>query len=155
LYSIVGILALMSVVVSATAKGTATYKSKTRSVTVTFRHAFLVKMPEAATGKPIRRLLLTVTDISAALKACKTSTCIGDIPEGMTVDFDSGARLPYWFVANDQLTQYSGMATKPSASLTADTPARLAGTLKFDDSGAGGPVVDVTFDANLVTEIKK
>jgi hypothetical protein len=39
--------------------------------------------------------------------------------------------------------------------LTTDSPSRLAGTLKFDASGAGGPVVDVTFDASLVLELSK
>ena len=143
-------------VVSAVAKGTAVYKAKTRTVTVTFKHAFLVKQPEVGSGKPIRRVVLSVADVSAALKACKTSACTdGGIGEGMTVDFDSGERLSFWFVANDQLIQHSGTTLKAAASLTTDTPTRLAGTLKFDASSAGGPVVDVTFDANLVLEIKK
>ena len=79
----------------------------------------------------------------------------GGIGDGMTVDFDSGPRLNYWFVANDQLVQYSGTVEPSAAKLTTDTPARVAGTLKFDAAGAGGPTVDVTFDATLVLEVTK
>ena len=139
----------------ADAKGTASYKGK-RSATVTFKHAYLVKQPEMGGGARIRRLVLSVEDVSAALKACKTTMCTdGGIGDGMTVDFDSGPRLNYWFVANDQLIQYSGTTAPVSATLTTDTPTRLAGTLKFDASAAGGPVVDVTFDASLVLDIQK
>ena len=54
---------------------------------------------------------------------------------------------------NDQLVQYSG--TEPVASLAAkvDDAKRLAGTLRFDKTGAGGPKVDIEFDATLVKEV--
>ena len=143
-------------IVVASAKGTANYKSKKGPVTVTFKNAYLVKQPEMGGGKTIRRLVLSVEDVTAALKACKTSMCTdGGIGDGMTVDFDSGPRLNYWFVANDQLVQYSGTVEPSAAKLTTDTPARVAGTLKFDAARAGGPTVDVTFDANLVLEVTK
>jgi hypothetical protein len=73
----------------------------------------------------------------------------------MTVDFDSGPRLNYWFVANDQLIQYSGTVEPTAAKLTTDTPTNLAGTLNIDATGAGGPNVQVEFDASLVKELKK
>jgi hypothetical protein len=135
------------------AKGTGTYKDKP---VVTFKHAYLMKGPDPVTNKVIRRLVLSVVDVSAALKGCATMMCSdGGIEEGMTVDFDAGPRLNYWFVANGQRIQYSGTAEPSVAKLTTDAPGRLAGTLKIDGRSAGGPLVDVTFDAALVKELKK
>jgi hypothetical protein len=135
------------------AKGTGTYKDKP---VVTFKHAYLMKGPDPVTKKVIRRLVLSVADVSAALKGCENMMCSdGGIEEGMTVDFDAGPRLNYWFVANGQRIQYSGTAEPSAAKLTTDSPGRLAGTLKIDGRGAGGPLVDVTFDASLIKELKK
>jgi carbonic anhydrase/acetyltransferase-like protein (isoleucine patch superfamily) len=61
----------------------------------------------------------------------------GDIGEGMTIDFDVGSRLNFWFVGNNQLVQYSGSADPASLKLTTDTPQRLAGKWDFDGSAAG------------------
>ena len=138
------------------AKGTATYKGKARAVTVTFKHAYLMKGPEAGSGKVIRRLVLSMTDVSDALRSCQTMMCSdGGIGDGMTVDFDSGPRLNYWFVANDQLVQYSGTVAPTAATLTTDTPTQVTGTLSIDATGAGGPKVQVEFDATLVKELTK
>ena len=135
------------------AKGMGTYKDKP---VVIFKHAYLMKGPDPVTKKVIRRLVLSVADVSAALKGCDNMMCSdGGIEEGMTVDFDAGQRLNYWFVANGQRIQYSGTAEPSAAKLTTDSPGRLAGTLKIDGRGAGGPQVDVTFDATLVKEVKK
>jgi hypothetical protein len=138
------------------AKGTITYKSKAGAIVVTIRHAYLVKGPDVVSGKTIRRVVLSVADVSAKLSACGTMLCSdGDITEGMTIDFDAGPRLNYWFVGNNQLVQYSGTAEPASLKLTADTPQRLAGTWDFDESAAGGPRVQVDFDAPLVKEVTK
>jgi len=150
------LLVMVASVFADAAKGTATYKGKSRAVTVTFKHAYLVKGPEVGSGTVIRRLVLSAADVSDALKSCQTMMCSdGGIGEGMTVDFDSGPRLNYWFVANDQLIQYSGTVAPTAATLTTDTPARVAGTLSIDATGAGGPSVQVEFDASLVKELKK
>ena len=153
------LIVLLSMVVSVladSAKGTASYTGKSRAVTVTFNHAYLMKGPEVGTGKVIRRLVLSMADVSDALKSCQTMMCSdGGIGEGMTVDFDSGPRLNYWFVANDQLVQYSGTVAPTAAKLTTDTPTQVAGTLSIDATGAGGPNVQVEFDASLVKELKK
>jgi hypothetical protein len=138
------------------AKGTITYKSKAGAIVVTIRHAYLVKGPDVVSGKTIRRVVLSVADVAAKLSACGTMLCSdGDITEGMTIDFDAGPRLNYWFVGNNQLVQYSGTAEPASLKLTADTPQRLAGTWDFDGSAAGGPRVQVEFDAPLVKEVTK
>ena len=65
--------------------------------------------------------------------------CDGDIVEGMTIDLDAGARLNYWFVADDQRVQYSGTAEPSSLKLSVDTPQRVAGGWDLDARAAGGP----------------
>ena len=79
----------------------------------------------------------------------------GNVAEGMTVDFDSGPRLNYWVVMNDQRVQYSGTARPETFTARADAAGKLAGRLSVDDSTAGGAVVDVDFDATLVKEFSK
>jgi hypothetical protein len=138
------------------AKGTITYKSKAGAIVVTIKHAYLVRGPDVVSGKTIRRVVLSVADIAAKLSACGTMLCSdGDIGEGMTIDFDAGPRLNYWFVGNNQLVQYSGTADPASLKLTADTPQRLAGRWDIDESAAGGPRVQIEFDAPLVKEVTK
>jgi hypothetical protein len=138
------------------ASGTITYKGKSGPIVVSVKHAYLVKGPDVVSGKTIRRVVLSVADVGAKLGACATMMCSdGDIAEGMTVDFDAGPRLNFWFVGNNQLVQYSGTADPASLKLTTDTPQRLAGKWDFDGSGAGGPKVQVQFDAPLVKEITK
>lgn len=153
------LIVVVGVVVSVfagAAKGAATYKAKSGVVTVAFQHAYLMKGPEPGGGNVIRRVVLSVADVSGALKSCQSMMCAdGGIGEGMTVDFDAGPRLNYWFVANDQLIQYSGTVVPTAAKLTTDTPTRIAGTLSIDATGAGGPNVQVEFDASLVKELKK
>ena len=73
----------------------------------------------------------------------------------MQVDLDAAPRLLYWISLNNQLVQYSGTAQNEFMTLTADTRDHLAGTLKFDQSASGGPVVDVAFDAKLVKTFGK
>ena len=156
LAGLVATLVLGAVALGATAKGTIAYKGKTGTVNVVVRHAYLVKGPDLVTKKPIRRIVLSVADVAAALGACATMSCSdGGILEGMTVDLDAGPRLTYWFVANGQRIQYSGTARPDTLKLTTDTAARVAGRWVLDDSAAGGPTLDVTFDAPLVKTISK
>jgi hypothetical protein len=132
------------------AKGTIVYKSRTTTV----KHAYLVKGPDAVSKQPIRRLILSTTDIGAKIAACKSMSCSdSDLGDGLSVNFDGSARFYYWMVQNDQLVQYSG--TEPIASLATkvDDAKRFAGTLRFDKTGAGGPKVDIEFDATLVKEV--
>ena len=138
------------------ARGTITYQGTSNPIVVTIKHAYLVKGPDLVSGKTIRRVVLSVADVAPKLKECTTMSCSdGGINEGMTIDFDAGPRLNYWFVGNHQLVQYSGTAEPASLKLTADTPQRLAGKWDLDDSAAGGPRVQIEFDAPLVKEITK
>jgi hypothetical protein len=132
------------------AKGTLVYKSRTTSV----KYAYLVKGPDVVSKQPIRRLILSATDIGAKIAACKSMSCTdSELGDGLSVNFDGSARFNYWMVQNDQLVQYSG--TEPVASLAAkvDDAKRFAGTLRLDKTGAGGPKVDIEFDAMLVKEV--
>ena len=150
------VLAIVVSVSADAAKGTATYKTSSKTVTVTFAHAYLMKGPDVVTGTVIRRLLLSSADLSSALKSCQNMTCSdADVSEGLTVDFDAGPRLNYWFVADGQKIQFSGNAAPTVATLTTNSPTRLAGSLTIDATGAGGPKVQVEFDASLVKELKK
>lgn len=148
---------LSAAAVAEPAAGTIAYQAKTGAVAVKVAKVYLVTGPDAVGGKTIRELIFTAADIGARLQACASLMCAsGIVSEGMTVDFDAGPRLNYWVVGNGQMIQYSG-TVKPETALTAtvDTAQRLAGTLRFDDSGHGGARVDVTFDATVVKQFSK
>ena len=140
-----------------TAKGTLAYKAKSGPITVAPKYAYLVKGPDAVEpGKTIRKLIFSTTDLGARIDACKTMSCTdADLGEGMTVDLDAGPRLNYWVVLNGQRIQYSGTEPPASLKLTTDTPQRLAGTLAFDGTAAGGAQVAIEFDTPLVKEMAK
>jgi hypothetical protein len=131
-------------------KGTISYPKGT----VTVKYSYLVKGPDAFDSKKmIRRLIFSATDLTAKLAACKAMSCSdGEVTEGMTVDLDAGPRLNYWMVMNGGLVQYSGTKEPTALKTSADDAKHLAGKLSFDDAGAGGPKVDVDFDAALVKE---
>jgi hypothetical protein len=138
------------------ASGTISLASRAGPVTVTVKHAYLVIGPDEVSGKPTRRLVLAAADVSSKIRSCAAMSCSdGDLREGMTIDLDSGARLNYWVVANDQRVQYSGAAKPASLKLTTDTSQRVAGTLAIDDSAAGGAKSAVQFDASLLKEFSK
>jgi hypothetical protein len=148
---------LSGVAAAEPASGTINYQSKAGPIVISVAHVYLVKGPDAVTGKTIRQLVVAPADIGAKLQACATISCVsGNLMEGMTVDFDAGPRLNYWVVANGQKVQYSGTA-KPDETLklTADTADQLAGTLTIDDSKAGGAKVTVKFDAKTAKQFSK
>lgn len=139
-----------------TVKGTLTYKAKGAPVTITLKHVWLVRGPDAVDPKmTIRHLIFSATDIGAKVAACKTMSCTdADLGSGMTVDLDAGPRLNYWVVLDNQMVQYSGTAPPAVLKLTTDTPTRLAGQLSIDSVAAGGPKVDLDFDVPLLRELK-
>ena len=151
------VLAFGAAAADGTAKGTLTYKSKAGAIAMTPKFAYLVKGPDAVdNSKIIRHLILSATDLGAKIAACTTMSCTDtDLNNGITVDLDAGPRLNYWVVLNNQRVQYSGTEPPAALVLTADTPTRLAGRLVFDGSAAGGPQVDIEFDAPLLKEMKK
>jgi hypothetical protein len=133
------------------AKGTVAYKGRTLEV----KHAFLVTTKDAMSGKPMRRVILAPKDIGAKIASCAKMSCVdGDLDDGLEVDFVEGPRLNYWLVMNGQKVQYSGTEPKESLAPTANDPKKVAGTLKFDKTAAGGPKVDVTFDASFAKDLQ-
>jgi hypothetical protein len=139
------------------ASGTINYQSKAGPIAINVANVYLVKGPDAVSGKTIRQLIFTSADVGAKLQACASMMCAsGNVTEGMTVDFDVGPRLNYWVVGNGQKIQYSGTA-KPDETLKliADTAERLAGTLTIDDGAMGGANVNVKFDAIAVKRFDK
>ena len=130
------------------AEGSVEYQGKS----VVFRHAYLVKGPDAVDPSVvIRELVLSAADVGAEIEACKSMSCVsGALTEGMTVDLDAGPRLNYWVVLKGGMVQYSG--TEDPAALTLGTreAGRLAGRLVLDRTASGGPKVDVEFDATLL-----
>ncbi len=137
------------------AKGTLTGTGKVAAM-VNVKHAYLVKGPNAFGDKMVRILILSEVDQTAHIKSCSTMSCTTNkLESGMTVEFDSGPRLLYWFVANGQRVQASGTAEPGSIALTADTPQKLAGKWIYDASGQGGPKIAIEFDAPLLKEFSK
>lgn len=139
-----------------TATGSINYQSKAGAVVVRPAHAYLVKGPDTVTGNTVRRVVLSAVDLAPKLRNCATMMCgDGDMAEGLTIDLDAGARLNYWFVANGQRVQYSGTAEPSSLHLSTDTGQRVAGAWRLDARPAGGPQVDVEFDAPLLKVFAK
>lgn len=133
------------------ATGSINYQSKAGTIVVRPAHAYLVKGPDTVTGNIVRRVVLSAVDLAPKLRACATMMCgDGDMAEGLTIDLDAGARINYWFVANGQRVQYSGTAEPSSLQLSSDSAERVAGVWRLDARPAGGPQVDVEFNAPLL-----
>lgn len=132
------------------AKGTISFKARTGKV----EYAYLVKGPDRVTSKPVRRLILSATDLGAKIQSCKTMACVDSgLGEGITVSVGEGPRINYWLTLNNQRIQHSGTEDKAVLKTRVNDPKRLAGTLRFDQSAAGGPKVNVEFDAALAKEL--
>jgi hypothetical protein len=116
----------------------------------------VVQGPDAVDAKKIiRRLVLTSTDVGSRLAGCPTMACVDSaLTDGVEVDFDAGPRLNYWVALKGQLIQYSGTAD-PGAFAGKNGGEGIAGRLTIDDSAAGGPKIDVTFDAPLVRKLDR
>jgi hypothetical protein len=140
-------LALAAPALAEPAKGTVTQGGRS----ATIQHAWLVVGPDAVDPKKtIRRVVLSATDIGAKLEACAKMSCTdGSVADGMTIDLDAGPRINYWVALNGQRLQYSGTQPMSSLAATANDGKRVAGKLVFDQSGSGGSIVDVQFDAPL------
>ena len=156
--SLVAIVALAPASAAADqASGTIKLQSKAGPIIVNVANVYMVKGPDAASGKTIRQLIFASADLSAKLQACASMSCAsGIVSDGMTVDFDAGPRLNYWVVGNGQKVQYSGTARPDETlKLTADTADRLAGSLAIDDGAMGGATANVKFDAAIAKQFSK
>jgi hypothetical protein len=133
-----------------TAKGSINYRGHATAL----KYAWLVTGPsDFETGKTIRRVVLSATDIGAKLQGCRTFSCTdGEVMEGATVDFTGNSRLNYWTVANGQKVQYSGTVAVDAFVARADDARHLAGRLAIDDTAAGGPQLNAEFDVTVLKE---
>ena len=137
------------------AKGTLTATGKV-AATVNVKHAYLIKGPNSFGDKAVRLLILSEVDQGAHIKSCSTMSCAKQkLESGMTVEFDDGPRLLYWFVANGQRVQASGTAQPGTMTLSANTPERLTGKWTHDASAQGGPKIAVEFDTPVMKEFTK
>ena len=137
-------------------KGKLVYKTGSKAFDMNIKSAYFIAGPDGFdSGKKIRRLIFTTNTLDDKIQSCGAMNCVDQYIEGLQVDLDAAPRLLYWISLNNQLVQYSGTAQNEFMTLTADTQDHLAGTLKFDQSASGGPVVDVTFDAKLVKTFAK
>ncbi len=152
------VAASLGVTLSSDAKGTLNYKGKTKDFAITLKYAHYVKGPEALDPKTtVRRVILSSTDLTAKIQACKTLDCSDDdLNEGIEIDIVAGGpRLLYWVAVNEGLVQYSGTQQPKALVTTTDTADHLAGKITFDDTAAGGAKVDATFDATLIKTFDK
>ncbi len=137
------------------AKGSLTGTGKVVA-SVNVKHAYLIKGPNAFGDQTIRLLILSEVDQGAHIKSCATMSCATQkLESGMTVEFNNGPRLLYWFVANGQRVQASGTAEPGSITLTTNTPQKMAGNWTYDASAQGGPKIAVEFDTSLLKEFTK
>ena len=71
------------------AKGTATYAAQSGPVTVTVKHAYLIKGPDDMSGKMVRQLVFAASDMADAIKKCETMSCVsGKLESGLTGDLN-------------------------------------------------------------------
>ncbi|HNI84828.1 MAG: hypothetical protein IT498_08750 [Rubrivivax sp.] len=129
------------------ASGELALQARSGVVKVAPRYAYLLAGP-SFDGKPMRRLVLSEVDLTSAIQKCDRLGCVSsDLHSGVTVDFDGGPRLGYWFVGKGQMVQHSDTAQPATMQLKQDSHQRLAGswTLKGDVGATGS----VTFDAPL------
>jgi hypothetical protein len=158
--TLAGLVALVVFTIGAAAagseaKGTVAYKNKSGEYTLAPKFAYVVTGRDVADStRTIARLIFSETDIAAALQGCASMMCVdGQITEGFVVDITDGPRLNSWLTLNKGRVQYSGPQAPASLTLTTESATRIAGKLAFDASAAGGPKVDVTFDAPVIKEL--
>lgn len=139
------------------ATGTLTYKSKSKTFDTAIKYVYLV---EGATdlnpSEPIRRLIFSAVDLGTKIKSASTMRETDTaLKEGFEIDLVKGPRYNYWMVLNNGLVQYSGTIPPENLVLTVNSPTQLTGTFKQDNSDAGGPKIDVTFEVALLKKFEK
>lgn len=144
-------MALSFTTVKESCQGKLFYKAGKKTFDIELKYAHFITGPDTFDPKKkIRRLIFTANPLDEKIKSCKVLNCVDQYIEGIQVDLDAAPRLLYWVSVNGQLVQYSGTSVNETLYLSTDSQEQLAGTLKFDHSAAGGPVVDVTFNAAMM-----
>jgi hypothetical protein len=138
------------------ASGKLTYKGKSKSFDVALKHAYFISGPDTFDhNKIIRRLIISDKNLVDRINTCTTMRCPDQYMDGIQLDLDAAKKVLYWVVLDNQKVQYSGTAVMEALELTTNTAEKIAGKIKIDDSAAGGPTLDVTFDASLLKAYTK
>ena len=137
--------------------GTVLYKGKSKTFDVAMKYVYLVEGPDNLNpSERIQRLIFSAKDIGDKIKS---STLMRetdkDLTEGFEINLVKGPRYEYWMVLNGGLVQYSGTVPPTNLVTTTHSSTKIAGTFKQDNSGAGGPKIDVTFDVTLLKKFDK
>ena len=137
--------------------GTVLYKGKSKTFDVAIKYVYLVEGPDNLNpSERIQRLIFSAKDIGDKIKS---STLMRetdkDLTEGFEINLVKGPRYEYWMVLNGGLVQYSGTIPPTNLVTTTHSSTKIAGTFKQDNSGAGGPKIDVTFDVTLLKKFDK
>ena len=103
------LLALVPLATAAGAKGSLDYRSPNVEVKVDPVHAYLFTVPdEYAAGEIARRVLLSTTDVRAAIDACETAECAIDaISDGVVVELNETPMVRWWAKLRGGLIQLS------------------------------------------------
>ncbi len=90
-------LAIGALSAAGDAKGTLNYKGKSKDFAVALKYAHFVTGPDAMDSKAtIKRLILSTTDLTSKITACKTMDCTDDdLTEGIEIDITGGPRFEY------------------------------------------------------------
>jgi hypothetical protein len=130
-------------------------KAKDVNVTLKFAH-FVVGPDERDPKTTVKRVILSATDLTTKIQACKTMDCSDDgLTDGIEIDMNGGPRMDYWLAVNGGLVQYSGTAQPSALVATTNTANHLAGKITIEDSASGGPKLSATFDAALLKTFDK
>lgn len=137
--------------------GNVLYKGKSKTFDVAIKYVYLVEGPDNLNpSERIQRLIFSAKDIGDKIKA---STLMRDtdkdLTEGFEINLVKGPRYEYWMVLNGGLVQYSGTVPPTNLVTKTQSPTQIAGTFKQDNSGAGGPKIDVTFEVTLLKKFDK
>jgi hypothetical protein len=134
-----------SVPIAGQAIGTLKYKDKT----VTLEHAYLIVGDNH--GTRVRKVILSAVDIEDEIAgASSLMGASGKLREGISFELDETMPfVGYWMAIADQSMQVSAPLDAKLFATTVDTPQRVAGKVSFDQTGSGGPKVEVSFDATV------
>ena len=141
------------------AAGSVSGKAVVAGKTLSFKYVWLVRGPNKFDKtKTSSFAVLSADDISAAIRKCADRNCVAyeALKNGMIIE---PSEPGFWaFVAHPELpvdTQFSGPNGGDTGwKGTANTPARLAGTLRYQDPDRKTSV-DLTVDAPFLKEFAK
>lgn len=112
------------------------------------RHGYFIVAPDTFAPHPMtRRLIFSTADVASKIAACAEATCAMVSPDdGLTIEIDPEMpMLRFWSRVDGK--QFSGMVPiAEHLTLSSDSEARMAGTLKFNSIGV---TADLQFDLDL------